>query len=79
MPSKLTYFVQGSGAFNPNLTASFSAFYMQGLNVLLTMPSISYTMNESWELMLVGQSAFGGSKSLNGLGTGMYLRLMYSY
>ena len=79
MPSKLTYFTQFSGAFNPNLMASFSAFYMQGINVLLTMPSISYTMNESWELMLVGQSAFGGSKSLNGLGTGMYLRLMYSY
>ena len=79
MPSKLTYFTQISGALNPNLMSSLSVFYMQGLNVLLVMPSVSYTLQENWELMLLGQSAFGGSSGLNGLGTGMYLRLMYSY
>jgi hypothetical protein len=79
MPSRFTYFVQASGAFNPALMSSFSVFYMQGLNVLLIMPSLSYSLQENWEIMLVGQSAFGGNINLNGLGTGMYLRLMYSY
>ena len=79
MPSKFTYFAQASGAFNPALMSSFSVFYMQGLNVLLIMPSLSYSLQENWEIMLVGQSAFGGNKNLNGLGTGMYLRLMFSY
>ena len=44
---------------------------MQGLNVLLIMPSLSYSLRENWEIMLVGQSAFGGNINLNGLGTGM--------
>jgi len=80
MPSKLTYFSQVSGAFNPTLTGSFSAFYMQEVNMLLFMPSISYSIEENWDIMLVGQSAFGEVNSkFKGIGTGVYLRLMLSY
>ena len=80
MPSKLTYFSQVSGAFNPTLTGSFSAFYMQGVNMLLFMPSISYNIEENWDIMLVGQSAFGEiNNEFKGIGTGVYLRLMLSY
>ena len=80
MPSKLTYFSQVSGAFNPTLTGSFSAFYMQGVNMLLFMPSISYNIEENWDIMLVGQSAFGEvNNDFKGIGTGVYLRLMMSY
>ena len=80
MPSKLTYFSQVSGAFNPTLTGSFSAFYMQGVNMLLFMPSISYNIEENWDIMLVGQSAFGEiNNKFKGIGTGVYLRLMLSY
>ncbi len=80
MPSKLTYFAQASGAFNPALNGSLSAFFMQGFNILLVMPSVSYTMHESWEIMLLGQSYFGEVNSVfKGLGTGIYLRLMYSF
>ena len=80
MPSKLTYFTQLNGLFNPLFNYSFSAFYMQGYNVLLLMPSINYTIRENWEIMLIGQSAFGKQTGqLNPLGNGIFLRLMVSY
>ena len=80
MPSKLTYFTQLNGLFNPLFNYSFSAFYMQGYNVLLLMPSVNYTIRENWEIMLIGQSAFGKQTGqLNALGNGIFLRLMVSY
>ena len=80
MPSKLTYFLQGSGAFNPALTGSFSVFYMQGLNTFFWMPSISYSIQENWEVMLLGQSAVGETnKDMKTLGNFIYLRLMFSF
>jgi len=80
MPSKWTYFAQTSGVFTPALSGSFSAFYMQGINMLLMMPSVSYNIQENWEIMLIGQSAIGEvNNTFKGIGTGLYLRLMYSY
>jgi hypothetical protein len=80
MPSKFTYFLQGSGAFNPALTGSCAVFYMQGLNTFFCMPSISYSIQENWEVMLLGQSAVGElNTKMETLGNMIYLRLMYSY
>ena len=80
MPSKLTYFGQISGAFNPKLSASMSLFYMQGINMLLCMPSIVYGIEDNWELMLTAQAAFGSlSNTFKSMGSGVYLRLMYSF
>ena len=80
MPSMLTYFLQGSGAFNPALTGSFALFYMQGLNTYFCMPSISYSIQESWEIMLLGQSAIGKMhNNYEAQGNMVYFRLMYSY
>jgi len=53
---------------------------MQGVNMLLFMPSISYNIEENWDIMLVGQSAFGEvNNKFKGIGTVVYLRLMLSY
>ena len=80
MPSKWTYFAQVSGTFNPALNGSISVFYMQGMNFLFFMPSVIYNINDDWELMLTAQSAFGEMNSkFKPSGTGVYLRLMYSF
>ena len=80
MPSKLTYFTQLNGLFNPLLNYSFSVFYMQGFNVLLLMPSINYSISENWEIMLIGQSAVGEKTGqISSVGNGVFLRLMLSY
>ena len=80
MPSKWTYFAQVSGAFNPALNGSFAVFYMQGINLALFMPSIVYNINDDWELMLTAQSAFGElNTKFQSMGSGIYLRTMYSF
>jgi hypothetical protein len=80
MPSKLTYFGQISGAFTPKLTGSMSLFYMQGINMLLCMPSVVYGIEDNWELMLTAQAAFGSlNNTFQSMGSGVYLRLMYSF
>ena len=80
MPSKWTYFGQVSGAFNPALNGSFAVFYMQGINLALFMPSIVYNINDDWELMLTAQSAFGElNTKFQSMGSGIYLRTMYSF
>ena len=80
MPSKLTYFGQISGAFNPKLNASLSLFYMQGINMLLCMPSVVYGIEDDWELMFTAQAAFGSlNNTFKSMGSGVYLRLMYSF
>ena len=80
MPSKLTYFGQISGAFNPKLSASMSLFYMQGVNMLVCMPSLVYGIEDNWELMLTAQAAFGSlNDTFKSMGSGLYLRLMYSF
>ena len=80
MPSKISSFIQGSGAFNPALNGSLSMFYMHGLKAFFGMSSLSYSIQENWEVMLLGQTVFGKlNDKVKGLGTGMYLRLMFSY
>ena len=80
MPSKLTYFGQISGAFSPKLNGSMTLFYMQGINMLLCMPSVVYGIEDNWELMLTAQAAFGSlNNTFQSMGSGVYLRLMYSF
>ena len=80
MPSKWTYFGQISGVFNPAINGSFAIFYMQGINLALFMPSIVYNINDDWELMLTAQSAFGElNTKFQSMGSGIYLRTMYSF
>lgn len=80
MPSMLTYFLQGSGAFTPALTGSLALFYMDGFETYFYMPSISYSIQENWELMLLGQVAMADDGlGIEAIGNGVFLRLMFSY
>jgi hypothetical protein len=80
MPSMVTYFLQGSGAFTPALTGSIALFYMDGFETYFYMPSISYSIQENWELMLLGQVAMADDGlGIEAIGHGVFLRLMFSY
>jgi len=57
-----------------------SLFYMQGINMLLGMPSIVYGIEDNWELMLTAQATFGSlNETFKSMGSGVYLGLMYSF
>ncbi len=80
MPNRFTYFAQTSGQFTPLFSGSFALIYAQGIDIVFAMPSLAYSLSESWDLMLAGQSYFG---SLNGnfgmLGSGIFLRVKWSF
>jgi hypothetical protein len=80
MPSKHSYLIQTSGILNPKLTISLTGIYMQSINLLLAIPSASYSMSNSWDLTLTGQSMVGKTNNnINGIGTGIFIRFMYSF
>ena len=81
MPSKLSYFFQVSGPFNPALNGSLSAFYIKGIETLVIAPTITYELEQNWEIMLLTQSAYGkiGDDSKNIGAASFYFRLMRSF
>ena len=80
MPSKHSYLIQTSGILNPKLTISLTGIYMQSINLLLAIPSASYSMSNSWDLTLTGQSmVVKTNNNINGIGTGIFIRFMYSF
>lgn len=80
MPNKFTYFAQASGPFNPALSGSMALMYLQGINVAFLSPSLSYTINEAWDINVVGQVlAIKSDKKIQSLGNSLFLRIQYSF
>lgn len=79
MPSKHTYFLSGSGAFNPQIGGGFSVFYAQSMNLLFFMPSVSVAVSNNWSLDLFGQTALLTAPRVVHFNSSIFLRLMYSY
>ncbi len=79
MPSKYTYFLQVSGSFTPIISASLATFYMQGVNLLFFMPTIGVSIQNNWDLSLIGYSTFGDLQGFKNLGNSIFLRLQFSY
>ena len=81
MPSKWSYFIQVSGPFNPALNGSLSTFYIRGIETLVIAPTLTYELEDNWEIMLLTQSAYGkiGNDSKNKGAASFYLRLMRSF
>lgn len=79
MPSKFTWFAQVSGTFTPVIRSSLAVFYMQGVNLLFFMPTINISIQNNWDLDLIGYSTFGQVKGFTNLGNSIFLRLMFSY
>lgn len=81
MPSKWSGFAQVSGAFTPILSGSFSVIYSPGINLMFVMPSVSYSISNEWDIMLLGQSYYAENmqaefKNLTNI---IFLRLKWSY
>lgn len=79
MPSKHTYFLQGSGAINPQIGAGMSVFYAQSLNLLFFMPSISIAVSNNWSLDCFGQTSLLLVPRVDHFGSSVFLRMMYSF
>jgi hypothetical protein len=80
MPTIYSYFFQVSGTFNPMLSANLAGIYGAGLNLLFFMPSVTYAINDTWDIMLLGQVAGADyGDSFTGLGNAIFVRTKWSY
>lgn len=79
-PSQLSYMGQVSGNFTPLFTWSTATIYLQGVNVLFLMPSLSYSISNAWDVNLLGQVYLGEQqKVFRNLGSAVFLRLKWSF
>ncbi|MBL4656331.1 MAG: hypothetical protein JKY33_10965 [Bacteroidia bacterium] len=80
MPTQFSLFGQVSGSISPLLRADLVGIYGTGLNILFAMPSLSYSIKENWEIVLLGQMFFMKSSGANGnIGNSVYIRLKWSF
>ena len=80
MPTEVSLFGQVSGSITPLLRADLAGIYGAGLNILFAMPSVSYSIKDNWDIILLGQTFFmKSSGDYMNLGNSVYIRLKWSY
>ncbi len=88
MPTKYNGFIMLTYPVSPLLNASFAVIYGYGPNLLLLNPSLTYSILDNWDVLLVGQLFFSDFPELtaNGLenkyqnlSNSVFLRLKWSY
>jgi len=80
MPTKLSTLIQISYPVSPLLNTSAAFMFIPGVNGLFIMPTISYAIEQSWDLSLTGQLFFMEvNNSFSNLSNGLFLRLKWSF
>jgi len=80
MPGDLTFFVQCSKPISPILQIGIAAMYGISPDFLFTMPSITYSLSDNWDLSLIEQGVFISSGSGFDLqGNSFFLRLKWGF
>jgi hypothetical protein len=66
---------------SPVLRLALSVIYSPNYDVLITQPTLSYSLQENWDLDLIGQSFWArlAPQPFQDLGHAIYLRLKWSY
>ena len=80
MPTQFSYFLQISGTINPLLTTNIAGIYGAGMDLLFLMPSLTYSISEAWDAMILGQVAFANFQDeFKPLGGSMFIRTKWSF
>lgn len=79
-PSRWAMYGSVSGSPHPLLSLSAGAIYGLTNNLLILVPSTTYSIKENWDIDLLGQLFFSdGANGFASQGAGVYLRLKWSY
>jgi hypothetical protein len=79
-PFRYTLFAETSYSFSPIFKASLGGMYSLSGNSLIILPTITYSIADSWALDLIGQSFYSQQNgSYKPLGNSIYLRLKWSF
>lgn len=80
MPTRYNWLLQTSKAFSPILSASIAGVFAHEFNVCFLMPSLTASVANNWEFMLLGQ-LYGAPQNnhYNLLGSTLFIRTKYSF
>ena len=81
MPAKLNFLIQTVKTFSPLFSGNFSVVYSPKINLLIVLPSLTYSVASNWDLDLVIQSYFADnlSNDFRVLGNSVNLRVKWSF
>ncbi|MEM7511061.1 MAG: hypothetical protein AAF388_09025 [Bacteroidota bacterium] len=79
-PSKWAGFIQASWQASPIFTVSMGSLMGSQDKQVILLPGAAYSISENWDLDLVGQVFLGEfTEKFQHIGSGMFLRLKWSY
>ena len=80
MPFKYTGLIQASKAFSLLFSTSLTLMYSPSNDILILIPTLNYSLSDSWEVSLTDQSLFTYQRSqYDDLIHNCYLRLRWSF
>jgi len=80
MPTKFSYLLQMNGTIKSLTTVNIAGIYGAGMDLVFLMPSVSYAINETWDIMLLGQLAFiDFQDNMTNAFNVLFLRTKWSY
>lgn len=81
MPAKLNFLIQTVKTFSPLFSGNFSVVYSPKINLLIFLPSLTYSVASNWDLDLIIQSYFADNVrgDFRTLGNSVNLRVKWSF
>ena len=78
MPAKHSILANAMFPITPLFNATIVGVYSPMINSVLAMPSVGYSISNTWQVALFAQSYWIG-KDFDNLGNGVYLRFKWSF
>jgi len=80
LPFRYSLLLQVSKPFTPIFSGNFGVLYVPGMNAFVFLPTVSYSISNSWDIDLIGQSFFATlNNKFQTAGNALYLRLRWSF
>lgn len=81
MPTTWSGFLQTMYPVTPLLNAGVAVIYGSGMDIVFAMPSVAYSISDTWDVSLVGQIFYADipTDGLQNLGNTAFLRLKWSF
>lgn len=80
LPFKYSFLPGITKTFSPITTGNFSVLYAPGLNAVVFLPDLTYSISNTWTLDFIGQSFFATlNHKFQTAGNALYLRVRWSF
>lgn len=81
MPMKMNFMIQTAKTFSPLFSGNFAVVYSPKINLLILLPTLSYSIASNWDLDLIIQSYFADNfnENFKTLGNTVNFRIRWSY